>query len=46
MDLFYRLNLITIELTPLRERINDILYLAETFVDEFVERYGKKNKKD
>lgn len=45
IDLFYRLNLITIELTALRERVNDILYLAELFVEEFVERYGKKIKK-
>jgi two-component system, NtrC family, response regulator AtoC len=45
MDLYYRLNLITIELTPLRERVNDIVYLAENFVAEFVERYGKKIKK-
>ena len=45
MDLYYRLNLITIELTPLRERVNDIVYLAENFVTEFVERYGKKIKK-
>lgn len=45
IDLFYRLNLITIELTALRERVNDILYLAENFVEEFVERYGKKIKK-
>jgi len=45
MDLFYRLNLITIELSPLRERIDDIVYLSQLFVDEFVERYGKKIKK-
>jgi two-component system response regulator AtoC len=45
IDLFYRLNLITIELTPLRERKDDILYLTEMFVKEFVERYGKKIKR-
>src|SRR5690606_8424913 len=32
-DLFYRLNLIEIELPPLRERREDILPLAEHFLD-------------
>jgi two-component system nitrogen regulation response regulator GlnG len=37
-DLFYRLNAISIELPPLRERKEDIPILAE----HFLERYGKE----
>ncbi len=39
-DLYYRLLGMPIELPPLRERGNDILFLAKYFVDEFC----KKNK--
>lgn len=38
-DLFYRLNVINIELPPLRERGGDILLL----VSYFIEKYSKKN---
>jgi DNA-binding NtrC family response regulator len=38
-DLFYRLNVITVALPPLRERTDDILLLAE----HFVEKYSKAN---
>ena len=37
-DLFYRLNVITIHVPPLRERREDILPLAEMFVDHFVRK--------
>ncbi len=44
-DLLYRINTITIELPPLRERGNDILLLAEFYLDKYkikYEKYGLK----
>jgi DNA-binding NtrC family response regulator len=40
-DLYYRLNVIQIELPPLRTRSNDILLLAQQFIAELAERFGK-----
>lgn len=39
-DLLYRLKVLTIELPPLRERGNDILLLAEHFLNRYVKKYG------
>ncbi|MNR19973.1 Nitrogen regulation protein NR(I) [compost metagenome] len=39
-DLFYRLNVATIRLPPLRERPGDILPLAEFFLEEHCQRLG------
>jgi two-component system response regulator AtoC len=41
-DLFYRLNVLTIELPPLRARKEDVLLLAEHFLDRESARLGKK----
>ena len=40
-DLFYRLHVITVDLPPLRERREDILLLAQ----HFLEQYGRENGK-
>ena len=40
-DLFYRLNVIPIEMPPLRDRREDISLLVEHFVHRFAERTGK-----
>ena len=41
-DLFYRINVVTIELPALRERGRDILVLAERFLRTFSERMGRE----
>ncbi|MAY81369.1 MAG: DNA-binding response regulator [Deltaproteobacteria bacterium] len=41
-DLFYRLNVIRIEIPPLRERPEDISLLAGHFIDRFAARHGRK----
>jgi len=40
-DLYYRLKIISIDLPPLREKKDDILLLAEKFIEKYNERYGK-----
>jgi len=40
-DLFYRLNVISVEMPPLRRRGNDILLLAETFLQDFATRLNR-----
>ncbi len=40
-DLFYRLNVLTIEVPPLRERTEDIPVLARAFLDRFNASKGK-----
>ncbi len=40
-DLFYRLNVLPIQLPPLRERKNDIEVLAKYFIEKFNQQYHK-----
>ncbi len=40
-DLYYRLNVIPLEVPPLRERREDIPILARYFLDKYCKRFGK-----
>lgn len=40
-DLYYRLNVVTLNIPPLRERKEDIPVLISTFIDEFAVKYKK-----
>ncbi len=40
-DLYYRINIIPIDVPPLRERKEDILVLADKFIDKHNQRYNK-----
>jgi DNA-binding NtrC family response regulator len=41
-DLYYRLNVIGVELPPLRARGNDVLALSQRFIEQFAARTGKR----
>ncbi|MEH6947719.1 sigma 54-interacting transcriptional regulator [Bacillus sp. JJ634] len=45
-DLFYRLNVIPIDIPPLREREEDIIPLAGHFLDKFNDKYRCRKKFD
>jgi two-component system response regulator HydG len=41
-DLYYRLNVVSLEMPPLRERRTDIVVLAKHFLDRFAKENGKQ----
>ncbi|MCP3104475.1 sigma-54 dependent transcriptional regulator [Myxococcus sp. K15C18031901] len=41
-DLYYRLNVIGVELPPLRARGNDVLLLSQRFIEQFAARNNKR----
>ncbi|MFS4468666.1 sigma-54-dependent transcriptional regulator [Maribacter sp. 2210JD10-5] len=44
-DLLYRINTIRVEVPPLRDRENDILVLADFYLNKFTHKYGKAGLK-
>ncbi len=44
-DLFYRINVLTIQIPPLRERLMDIPLLAGEFLRRFTTKLGKRNQR-
>jgi len=43
-DLFYRINVISLHIPPLRERGNDVILIARKFVNEFNVKFNKHVK--
>lgn len=41
-DLYYYLNVVTVNLPPLRERKGDVLFLTDHFIKKYAKRYGKE----
>jgi Nif-specific regulatory protein len=44
-DLYFRLNVVSLELPPLRERGDDVMLLAEHFLQQFAKRAGRRTPK-
>ena len=43
-DLYYRLKVVTLDIPPLRERVEDIISLSESFIEENNRSFGKEIK--
>jgi DNA-binding NtrC family response regulator len=44
-DLYYRLNVVQLQIPPLRERRDGVAVLAYHFLEHFAEQFGKKTKR-
>ncbi len=44
-DLLYRINTVEIHIPPLRERVEDIIPIAEHYLDKYVSKYRKQGMK-
>lgn len=44
LDLFYRISAVTIKIPSLRDRLEDVPILAQTFLDRFMRRHNMKGK--
>ena len=44
-DLYYRISTVEIKIPPLRERVEDILPLVDTFLHEFTQKYNSPAKR-
>ena len=40
-DLYYRLNVVPLKVPPLRERGNDVIYLAQDFLNRYAKKYHR-----
>jgi len=45
LDLFYRISAVTIRVPPLRERLEDVPLLAQTFLERFMLRHNVQGKR-
>ncbi|HKI77370.1 MAG TPA: sigma-54 dependent transcriptional regulator [Ignavibacteriaceae bacterium] len=44
-DLYHRLNVVSIEIPPLRERGDDVILITHKFIEDFNQQFNKKIKK-
>ncbi|MBI2924153.1 MAG: sigma-54-dependent Fis family transcriptional regulator [Verrucomicrobia bacterium] len=43
-DLYFRLNVVPIQVPPLRERMEDVVFLAEKFMQRFARKHGARGR--